>query len=150
MNTATREPRLALLAAAAAFLVLAGAVFAQTSRTYELDIDAQDLGAAIMQYGVQTGNQVLFRDSDVQGLQTGGVRGRFTAGEAIRKLLGDTGIPFRRNIDGTLIVGRTAIFRASGQGTEKSAAKPDESAEQPEETTPSRRKRRKRFAVFWT
>ena len=140
MNTATRGPRLAL--SAAAFLVLAGAVFAQTQRTYELDIDAQDLGAAIMQYGVQTGNEVLFRDSDVQGLQTGGVRGRFTAGEAIRKLLGDTGIPFRRNTDGTLIVGRTAILRASGQGTEKSAAKPDESAGQPEQTTITIDKRR--------
>lgn len=144
MNTATRESlkRLTLSAAAVVFLVLAGAVFAQTARTYELDIDAQDLGAAIMQYGVQTGNEVLFRDSDVHGLQTDGIRGRFTADEAIKKLLGDTGIPFRRNPDGTLIVGRTAILRASGQGTEKSAAKPDESAEQLEETTITIDKRR--------
>lgn len=140
MSTATRESlkRLTLSAAAAVFLVSAGAVFAQTSKTYELDIDAQDLGAAIMQYGVQTGNEVLFRDSDVQGLQTDGVRGRFTADEAIRKLLDNTGVPFRRNTDGTLIVGRTAISRADG--AEKSAAKPGEPAEQ--ETTITIDKRR--------
>ena len=126
--------RLTQSTAAVVFFVWAGAVLAQAAETYELDIDAQDLGSAIMQYGVQTGKEVLFRDSDVQGLQTDGVRGRFTADEAIEKLLQNTDVPFRKNTDGTLIVGQTAISRA-GERNAEPAAEPDEPSEQPEEQT---------------
>ena len=127
--------RLILSAAAATIFGWSGAAFAQTSETYDLDIDAQDLGSAIMQYGVQTGNEVLFRDSDIRGLQSDGVQGRFTADEAIRKLLGDADVPYRKNADGTLIVGQTAISRAGGQRSADPAAKPDEPSERPEEET---------------
>ncbi|MCG8369777.1 MAG: TonB-dependent receptor plug domain-containing protein, partial [Proteobacteria bacterium] len=134
MNIPTSEfaKRLTLTAAAATFLVWAGALFAQTSETYELDIAAQDLGSAIMQYGVQTGNEVLFRDSDIEGLRTDGVRGRFTADEAVRKLLENNDVPYRTNADGTLIVGQAAMSRASGQHGAEPAAEPAESPEQPD------------------
>ena len=127
--------RLRLSAVATAFLVCASTVFAQTSQVYELDIDAQDLGSAILQYGMQTGNEVLFRDSDIEGLQTDGVRGRFTADEAINKLLENTDVPYQRNSDGTLIVGQRAISRTSGRRGNEPAPRPPESSEQPEEET---------------
>ncbi len=135
MKTLRKESlkRLTLKTAAAALFVWTTTVSAQTSETYELDIEAQDLGSAIMLYGVQTGNEVLFRDSDVQGIRTDGVQGRFTADEAIRKLLENTDVPYRKNADGTLIVGQAAISRASGEGSTEPAARPAESSGQPEE-----------------
>ena len=135
MNIPTIESvkRLTLITAAAIALAWTGALFAQTSESYELNIGAQDLGSAIMQYGVQTGNEVLFRDSDVQGLRTDGVRGRFTAEEAIRRLLQGNDVPYRTNADGTLIIGKTAIARASGEQSDEPAAKPAESPEQSDE-----------------
>ena len=127
--------RLSLATATAFLSVWAGGLFAQTSEVYELNIRAQDLGAAIMQYGVQTGNEVLFRSSDIRGLTTDGVQGSFTADEAISKLLEGSDVPYQTNSDGTLIVGRTAISNVSDESTGNPAAEPAGSPQKPEEET---------------
>ena len=94
-------------------LALANPSFAQSNIEYELDIDAQSLASAIVLYGVQSGNEVLFKDSDVQGFVSLKLKGQFTAAEAIERLFAEANVPYRINADGTLIVGEAAVKTAS-------------------------------------
>ena len=137
MRTRTTESfkRLTLTTIVAVSVAWASSLSAQTAETYELNIGAQDLGSAIMQYGVQTGNEVLFRDADIQGLHSDGVRGRLTADEAVRILLGNSDVPYRTNTDGTLIVGQATISRLNAEPAAGQDPKPAASTERGEEET---------------
>ena len=103
----------ALISCAAAALALSSASLAQSAETHDIDIAPQDLGSALMEFGTQTGNEVLFVDADVAGKVTKGVEGAYTKDNAIELLLNDSGVKYRQNIDGTLLVGQAVIQQAS-------------------------------------
>lgn len=54
-------------------------------------IAAQPLADALDQFSAQSGYQVLYQANQVDGLRSPGVQGRFSAEQAIQRLVGDTG-----------------------------------------------------------
>src|SRR5882724_5522576 len=64
---------------------------AQT-RTYS--IPAQTLGTALQEFAAQAGLQLLFSESDVAGMRTGGLSGSFTKDQALERLLAGSGLAF--------------------------------------------------------
>jgi outer membrane receptor protein involved in Fe transport len=64
---------------------------AQT-RTY--NINAQTLGTALQEFAAQAGLQLLFSESDVAGMRTGGLQGSFTKDQALERLLAGSGLAF--------------------------------------------------------
>lgn len=68
-------------------------------------IGAQDLGSAIRQFALQTGIDVAFDPAAVAGKRTKGLRGRLPEEAALRALLSDTGLRFRRTSTGYALLG---------------------------------------------
>ena len=95
--------------AGGAMIALTGGAFAQETKKIEFDIAAQDLGEALTEFGVQSGADVLFKDSDIRGKLTDGVTGAYTTDQAIEVLLDESGVKYLRNDSGTLLVGETYI-----------------------------------------
>src|SRR6202022_5145688 len=62
------------------------------ARTYH--IAAQTLGTALQEFAAQAGLQLLFSESDVAGLRTGGLQGSFTKDQALERLLAGSGLAF--------------------------------------------------------
>ncbi len=109
-------------------LVLAGCVLllfataepaiAQENQTHEFDIDEKELGEALTEFGIATGSQVLFKDADVRGKTANGVEGVYTSKEAVEALLENTGVDYRVDGNGTLLVGSEYVRRVSlGEGS---------------------------------
>jgi outer membrane receptor protein involved in Fe transport len=62
------------------------------ARTYS--IPAQTLGTALQEFAAQAGLQLLFSESDVAGMRTGGLQGSFTKDQALERLLAGSGLAF--------------------------------------------------------
>jgi outer membrane receptor protein involved in Fe transport len=62
------------------------------ARTY--NIAAQTLGTALQEFAAQAGLQLLFSESDVAGMRTGGLSGSFTKDQALERLLAGSGLAF--------------------------------------------------------
>ena len=95
--------------AGGAMIALTGGAIAQDTKKIEFSIAAQDLGEALTEFGVQSGADVLFKDSDIKGKLTDGVNGAYTTDQAIEVLLDESGVNYLRNDSGTLLVGETYI-----------------------------------------
>lgn len=95
-----RQALLAGAATAASMSMLAApAAYAQeATRTYA--IQAQDLGSALRQFGLQTGRDVLFPPSVVAGKRSAGVQGTFTEQGALNALLRGSGLLAERTRSG--------------------------------------------------
>ena len=95
--------RLAVLAScAAAALLTAGSVQAQTRHHYE--ISGGDLSAAMAQFSRQSDQEVMFDGALVEGRRTSGFSGDETAAIVLARLLERSGLTFRETADGTLLV----------------------------------------------
>lgn len=79
------------------------------SKAQEQDyqIAAGSLGTALTSYGIRTGRQILFSSDQVEGLRAPGLRGRFDADDALRRLLSGTRLKARK-IRGGVFVLQTA------------------------------------------
>ena len=82
-----------------------GAAFAEESTLVEFDIDAQELGGALTEFGVQSGTEVYFVSADVAGVQAPRIEGEYSAIEVIQQLLGTSGVEYFIDGNGTLLVG---------------------------------------------
>ena len=100
-----------ILAGTAIALVTNGAAFAQEK--IDFDIEAQELGDALNEFGIQSGKEVYYLEADIDGKRSKGVEGRYSADEAINLLLNSTGIPHSDNGAGTILIGEAYIQRAS-------------------------------------
>ena len=101
------------LAGTAMALIAYGPAAAQETKKIEFDIEAQELGDALNEFGVQSGKEVYYLEADIAGKQTKGVEGVYSADEAINLLLNSTGIPHSDNGSGTILIGEAYIQRAS-------------------------------------
>src|ERR1700676_4310232 len=54
---------------------------ASDTQTRNYTIAAQALGTALQEFAAQAGIQLLFSESDVAGMRTGGLQGSFTKGQ---------------------------------------------------------------------
>lgn len=93
-------------------LIAYGPAAAQAAKKIEFDIEAQELGDALNEFGVQSGKEVYYLEADIAGKQTKGVEGVYSADEAINLLLNSTGIPHTDNGSGTILIGEAYIQRA--------------------------------------
>ena len=93
-----RTRRLPLGFIAASVVLLAPAAMAATapSQAYEFQIAAGSLDAALASYARVTHRQLLYTSALVAGRRNPSVRGKFTADEALARLLAGSGIVSRR------------------------------------------------------
>lgn len=99
------------LAGAGALALTHGAAFAQEK--VEFDIDPKPLGDALNEFGMQSGEEILFVETDTRGKRTKGVEGFYESDDALDILLNGSGIDYRINELGTFLVGTVAMKRAS-------------------------------------
>jgi hypothetical protein len=62
---------------------------------FELRITAQPLDEALQEFSRQSGMQVIFFSSLTQGIQSPGVRGKYSVAAALKELLAGSGLSFR-------------------------------------------------------
>lgn len=69
----------------------------QQTQAMELDlrITAQPLDEALQEFSRQSGIQVIFFSSLTDGIQSPGVRGKYTVAAALKELLAGSGLSFR-------------------------------------------------------
>lgn len=60
----------------------------------EFNIPAQPLVSALQEFGRQANLQVLYSPSDLQGLRSNGVKGKFSSSQAVSELLRGTGVAY--------------------------------------------------------
>lgn len=83
----------------------------------EFDIPQQPLGAALQIFAKQLRQQVSFDNAALGGTRSNSVKGRFTAEQAMQRLLQDTGIDYRRGRRGVWIVGTRRTLSAANDFT---------------------------------
>lgn len=95
--------------AACALLLLAGspAAGAQLQDRYAFDQPAEALSQALRDVAARTGRNVIAPDELVRARQAPPLSGRFTAEEAVARLLEGTGLRYRL-VDATLVIERAA------------------------------------------
>lgn len=94
-------------------LALPGVAQAQSGDQRSFSIPAQSLETALLAYMRQSGVQVGYEPGDVSGRQSGAVSGSMSAGEALSRLLGGSGL-VARSTGGTSV--RLQRMTASGDG----------------------------------
>jgi len=85
------------------------------ARTYH--IGAQALGTALQEFAAQAGLQLLFSESDVAGMQTQGLQGDFSAGQALQRLLAGSGLVFEFPKPDAVIIRKPGSGPDSGSTT---------------------------------
>ncbi len=78
---------------------------AQAERQWRFEIPAQELASALLAFAEATGIQVVFKSEDVAGIRTEGVAGEASAEEALRTLLGSSGLSYRFASASSVVVG---------------------------------------------
>jgi iron complex outermembrane recepter protein len=81
---------------------------AQAGQTYKLNIPSKSLLAALADFTAATGTQVVRADAEALTGQSQPVSGTFSAVEALKLLLGDTGLTYRFTTASTVTLERVA------------------------------------------
>ncbi len=132
-SAGTRIFRAFVLALALAFChpqraALAGSEkhFPGKDASIAIDIPAQSLEDAIYAFGEATGTEVTVDGRAVQGLRSAEVKGTYTAAEALRILLTDTGLDVRRVGERAVVLApsrpdplKSALYRAYSAALQK-------------------------------
>jgi len=74
------------------------------SATYSFDIPAQDLGSALRAFGRQAHQQIVFDGAAVRGKTSAGLKGTMSADEALKALLGGSGLHTERTATGVATI----------------------------------------------
>lgn len=113
--------RLSLLscsALAACMVAISPSACAQETRPF--DIPAGPLGDALNAYATQSDQQIFFLDSQVAGLTSEGLRGRYATADALTRLLSGSGLTWTESRPGVV------TLRPAGPGPAEAAAQLDE------------------------
>jgi iron complex outermembrane receptor protein len=106
--------RAALLAGFLATLGTSTAHTAEVSvRTFHFDIPAGALSQALRTFGQTSGEQIVFTEDLVSGINSGGLKGDFTADAALHRLLDSAGLSAERNNAGVIMIRRQQPSRAT-------------------------------------
>lgn len=111
-NKQIRRTKLALLAACAA--IVSAPAMAQTRPAQQrYDIQAQDLGTALIELGRQANVEIYFSTEVTRGKRAPRLTGQMTLAEAIDRLLAGSGLVYRRNENGGFVIQATEAARVS-------------------------------------
>lgn len=92
-------------AASAAVIAIVSIPAAEAGEPVEIDIPAQDLGAALNAFGRQTGTEIAFSPETVAGKRLAeAVRGEYEPDEALDKVLNGAGLVYRLSDANIIIV----------------------------------------------
>src|SRR5690606_17907260 len=87
-----------------ASLAVAQTGLAQGPQKVSLDIPAQDLSAALTQFGHETGTEIVFEPEAVREKKASAVKGEFERGQALKLLLEGSGLTYRVTAQGAIVV----------------------------------------------
>jgi len=108
------------------------------------DIPAQDLGEALNEFALQSGQEILYVGRDVEGRSAPGIEGSYEPTEALNLLLADTSLGYKVSELDTILVGSTSV--AGGDSESKnSRSQPTLMAQS--QTTPTRSSANRRSAT---
>jgi len=95
-------------------LLLSGQVFSQpAAEASDLNIPSQSLADALIEFSIQTRQQLFFEEDDVAGKTSTPVSGAMTPAQALQELLEGTGLNFEQTEDGGLMVGGSAATESA-------------------------------------
>ncbi|MBB4799062.1 outer membrane receptor protein involved in Fe transport [Brevundimonas bullata] len=97
-----RVSLLSCSALVACVAVVGTSACAQDIREY--NVPAGALGDALQQYATQSDQQLFYSGSLVAGLQTQGLRGRFSSSDALNRLVSGTGLAWSRTDAGVIVL----------------------------------------------
>ncbi|QTD57775.1 TonB-dependent receptor [Parasphingorhabdus cellanae] len=86
---------------------------AHTEQKISFNIAAQDLGKALTEFGMQSGKEVYFAETSVAGKKSTTIKGSYTPLAAIKRLLSGSGVVYRVDRNGTILVGQTYASAAT-------------------------------------
>lgn len=118
-----KNSSLASLVAVTIFLFLV-APLSQAQAVTQFDLPAQSLAVSLRAVGSQTSTNVLFDPPLVEGMNSPGVKGEFTAEEAFKQLLVGTGLKYLFLDDRTVMVISEATAPASKPAASASESGP--------------------------
>ncbi len=78
------------------------------AQTLDFRVPGGDLKSALVAYVEQSGVQLVYREDDVRGLTTAGVRGTLPIEEALNRVLAGTPLVVQRDRSGAIAIGRPA------------------------------------------
>ncbi len=88
-------------------------------RTVSIDIPRQSMADALRAFARQVDKQIVFYSGDAEDLTAGPISGTFTEQDALRRILGQSGLDFIYVNDRTIGIGRRGaqgrLIAASGQ-----------------------------------
>jgi iron complex outermembrane receptor protein len=102
----------AAFAAALGFAAAPAAARGAEATAWTFDIPARDLAGALRAFGDASDTQILFSKRLVAGRRSPAVQGRFSEDEALRRLLADTGLTWRRTKADVILVTEPKIAAA--------------------------------------
>ncbi len=85
------------------------------AQTLDFQVPGGDLKDALAAYVRQAGVQLVYREDDVRGLTTAGVRGTLSIEEALSRLLAGTSLTVQRDASGAIAIGRAVPVRKSAE-----------------------------------
>ncbi|HLV07532.1 MAG TPA: TonB-dependent receptor [Croceibacterium sp.] len=115
------------LAAIGAVMLPASVAAQQASAAQQVDIaiPEQSMASALRAFARQVDKQIVFYSDDTERLRAGPLNGRFTEEEALRRILGDSGLEFTYVNERTIGIGRRDArgrFIGSGQTSDASGS----------------------------
>src|SRR5262245_2467870 len=117
----------ALSACCMAIVLLSGAAHGQDSPStpaLTFRIEPRSMKSALTQFGEQTGLQILFSKEAVEALASRGVSGKYTAEQALRELLAESGLSYEFVNPRTVRIWATAGNSAATGASEPQTAIP--------------------------
>ena len=90
---------------------------AEEGPTFEFDIPAGALEAALVNYSAVSNVSVSWTPEAVRGLEQPGLKGAYTSGQALQRLLADTGLDYRLTAENTATVGVASATEATPEAT---------------------------------
>ena len=111
----TRTKILTLGATSALALAIAGTAAAEEAARHKVDIKAQKLASALLEFSEQSDVLVAFPPELVSGREAPAVRGDLTTEDALGKLLQGSGLNYSMGSDGGVTIVQTAALQEEGR-----------------------------------
>ena len=107
---------------AALLVCVAAPLKAEEGPAFEFDIPAGALEAALVNYSMVSDVSVSWAPEAVRGLEQPGLKGAYTSGQALQRLLADTGLDYRLTAENTVTVGVASETEATPEATPEDPA----------------------------